>query len=278
MGEGRYLLGVEPPEKSARFLDQVAGTSVEIEWLRDAADRARADRLAAGSLTQAELPCPSEFAEHIQRVRDRPLFNRLFGACEVDLALVDLASLVPVQPHVDFSFATRAVRQDLTQDGVFELCLPAKPQPVDAWGGLGEAAGQGGFTVCSPDLNLMVTEVHMDTEPHVKVSFTISKTAVFLVAVESRGRLFLKDGTHRAVGLLSHGWKAAPCVIVRGPGSCATLPEHLPEDTLFSDHPPHLGDFLNPSLHLKHPWRPGMKLIRIRADEFTIPSSEGAFG
>lgn len=270
MIEGRYLLGVEPPEKTILFLHRLADLTVEEDWLREQGMRAHAARSARGAPAQPVAPCPPTHAEHLQRVRARPLFQGLFGACDFEFGLVDLASLIPVQPHVDFTFATATVPEQLDEETILELCLPASPQPIDAWGGVTEVNGQGSFTVCSQDLNLVVSEVHMDSDPLLKVTFTLSKSAVFLVVVEAQGRLFLKDGTHRAVGLLARGTAAAPCVIVHGPSHRAAVPEHLPRETLFGERPPWLADFLEPALHIPHAWRRGLKIIRIRPDEFMV--------
>ncbi len=273
MLEGRYLLGVEPAKATVSFLARSGRFPVDAEAIRIRCDEAEAIRSARAPLAQRLLPCPSEYAEHLARVRSRPLFQSLFPSDAADLCLVDLATLVPVQPHVDFSFSLEAVPPAPREQEILDCCLPAGPQGLDAFGGVTDAQGVGSFTVCSHDLNLIVSEVHMDTDPLLKVTFTLSKTAVFLVVAEEEGRLFLKDGTHRAVGLLARGIETAPCVVLRQrPGM---VPEFLPKETLFGAHPPELRDFLDERLYLAHPWSRGLKVIRIRSDEFVLPRDGG---
>lgn len=275
MTEGRYLLGVEPPERTARFLERLAGLEVDASWVREAGDRAQETRRVRHRLVQEILPCPPEMEPHLALVRSRPLFGGLFGDHNPSFGLVHLPSLVPVQPHVDMTHALTLVPPHTEGEAALHLCLPATAQPIDVWGGVGEDHGGGAFTVCSPDLNLIVTEVHMDSDPMLKVTFTLSKTAVFLVVLDVNGRLFLKDGTHRAVGLMATGVEFAPCVLLKASDDLV-LPGHLPKETCLSDHPPQLSDFLEPELHMVHAWRPGLKVIRIRSDEFVIPRDGGA--
>ena len=272
MLEGRYLLGVEPAETTASFLARSARFSVDEEAIRDRCDAARAARMARGPLAQMVLPCPEHYADHLARVRSRPLFQSLFQSYETDLRLVDLAALVPVQPHVDYSFALEAVPAAPSEQDILDRCLPDRPQVLDVWGGVSSAQGVGSFTVCSHDLNLIISEVHMDAEPLLKVTFSLSKTAVFLVVAEVEGRLFLKDGTHRAVGLLARGVEKAPCVVIhQGHGRPIIVPDFLPKEMLFGPHPPQVRDFLDERLFLSHPWARGIKVIRIRSDEFVLP-------
>ncbi len=277
MLEGRYLLGVEPIDRTVSFLERSAKISVEPQSLRARCEAAIRVRSSREPLSQTWEPCPDDLAAHLSLVRARPVFQSLFQNYEAEFALVDLASLVPVQPHVDFSFALEATADLSGQHALADLCLPTAPQALDVWGGVTDANGSGAFTVCSYDLNLIVSEVHMDTTPSLKVSFTLSKTAVFLIVVETQGRLFLKDGTHRAVGLLARGFAKAPCVLLRG-APPRSIPDYLPAETQFGPSPPLLSDFLDGQLYLSHPWIRGLKTIRIRADEFVMPRDPADLG
>lgn len=274
MPEGRYLLGVEPAERTASFLGRSATFPVDLESIRVRCAAAQAARVARGPLAQATLPCPESYADHLSQVRSRPLFQSLFQGYAFDLCLADLASLVPVQPHADYSFALEAVAEAPREQAVLDCCLPAGSQTLDVWGGVTDAQGSGSFTVCSRDLNLIVSEVHMDADPVLKVTFTLSKTAVFMVVAEMKGRLFLKDGTHRALGLLARGVEAAPCVLLHQRSCEPIIPEFLPRESLFGPHPPRLQDFLDERLYLAHPWRRSMKVIRIRSDDFVLPTDD----
>lgn len=273
MVEGRYLLDVEPVERTASFLERLAGIEVDQSWLTEQGLRAKEARDNSQDATPTVGMCPHKCDEHLLRVRSRPLYSALFEGQENGFGLVDLHEVIPLQPHVDFAFALSRVPDGISEDEMLALCLPDGQQEVEAWGGVTVSDGQGSFTVCSPDLNLIVHEVHMDEAP-LRVTFTLSKTAVFVVVVEREGRLYLKDGTHRAVGALARGIRQIPCVILRDRGHSPALAQHLPEETLFGAHPPRVTDFLDPALHFSHGWRRGLKVIRVRADEFVIPQED----
>ena len=118
----------------------------------------------------------------------------------------------------------------------------------------------------TPDLNVLVSEAKLDTENGLKVIFTVSKTAVFCQIQSSGGRFFVRDGTHRAVGLLAAGVRHMPAIVEEVPPH--KVSNFLPEDSLFGPHPPRIADFLDPFLYIEHPWALHKKVVRIIVDEF----------
>lgn len=268
MVEGRYLLGVESAERTATFLEKVAGCRFEVEVIRQGGRAAQALRRRRPFPTAAVLPCPEGYTDHLEAVRRRPVFQGIFGKERTSFGMVPLASLVPLQAHVDFSFALEAIPEEMDEAVRLDVCLPKHGQPMEARGGI-EADRT--FTLCTRDMNVSVAEVEMDTSAGVRVIFTLSRTAAFLVVVRRGHRLFLKDGTHRAVGLLARGVERAPAVVVDDGGDGPIIEDGLDEAWLSSSSPPFLSDFLDERLHVAHPWRRGLKVIRVRADEFVVP-------
>ncbi|HET7559554.1 MAG TPA: hypothetical protein VFK80_06300 [Limnochordia bacterium] len=274
MLEGRYLIGLEPIERTLAFLARQTDEKISKEALQERIDAARRYRASrpTGPEQPPVQPLPPEFAEHAQRVRERDLYRKLFADRDVEIGLVDIASLITVQPHVDFTFAQRRAAAAPTLGDALAVCLPAEPERADVWGGL-TAAPKTACTICAHDLNLNVTEAKMEASDGLKVTFTFGKTSVFVQALEHNGRYYLKDGTHRAVGFLAAGLTHLPCIINKG-GRERNLPDTLPVETLLSDEPPRIADFLAPELYLAYPWQPRVKFIRITVDDFVAPSPD----
>jgi hypothetical protein len=89
------------------------------------------------------------------------------------------------------------------------------------------------------------------------------------------GRTFVRDGNHRAVGLLARGVHVVPAVVIEarswkelvGSGE----PGALPYDVLYGQRPPRLLDFLDESV-AADALRPAVrKVVRIRGEEFVVP-------
>ena len=96
----------------------------------------------------------------------------------------------------------------------------------------------------------------------------------FFEAAELRGRWFLRDGYHRAYRLLQAGVDRVPAVVIKA----RTLEElgatdtwFFSEDTLFSDRPPRIADFLEEDLVLRYDRIPLRKVIRVRIEESLQP-------
>ena len=267
--EGRYLLGVEPVDAALTFLAQNSPT--EIDPAAFAASDAQARRRRASrTYTPARVrPLAPEAAEHLRRLADRSLFRSMFEGTDYEVASVDIAGLVVAQPHVNFGYALRRVPEPVTPPQALEICLPVTKGNVDAWGGVNSGPNVA-CTLVTPDLNLTVTEARLDTSDGIRPVFVIGRTAVFCHVVAVDGRLVIKNGTHRAVGLCARGIVRMPCLVTRA-DTPADLPEGIDRRALMGDHPPTVADFLDPELHLVHTWPERIKVIRIIADEYVAP-------
>ncbi len=274
MAEGRYLLGVTPPADAQAFLAP-QGAAIppgELGRLGLLAATRRRRRLLPERLWE---PLPEAFSGHIAAVAARPLFKGIYDGARTSFGAVPPAHLIPVQPQVDFTFAASTAARAATEEAALALCLPAAAESIAAWGHVSQDPGGPSFVVVSPDLNLKVTEMRLLNGDALRLAVTVSKTAVFVCAVECRGRLYLKDGTHRAVGLADRGAPYIPAVILHADGDDSLIPRHLTDEALFGDAPPSVVDFVTPGLYISHPWQPLMKVIRLRPDAFTVPSQAG---
>ncbi len=270
MAEGRYLLGANRLEDALGFLRRQAECDVPADVLAsraEAAARLRRGRPAPETLEGAEDP-PAGWQDHLGRVQERPLFQRLYGDQRWRFARVPIASLVTVQPHLNFSYAAERT-PSLSEADVLEVCLPVEPEALELWGGVAEGQPPTA-SFFTRDPNVQVTGAKVETSGQLRVTFTISKTALFLQVARLGGRLFLKNGTHRAVGLAARGVRHLPCVLVDIPDA-DSLPRLLPLSTLAGSAPALVTDFLDAQQYLVHPWRSRVKLIRIVPEEFAVP-------
>lgn len=263
--EGRYLLGATQLTETLAFLARNADINLVPEAL--AARTAAAERNRQGRPRPEELPppeaAPAAWGEHLDRVAARPLFQHLFGGTRWSFAAVPVGSLISVQPHVNWTYARRQAER---AGDLLELCLPTQAEPLALWGGVspGQPPSASFYT---RDPNVRIVEARMEETPRLTVSFTITKTAVFLQVLRLAGRLYLKNGIHRAVGLAAAGVRTLPCILVEGTDA-SDLPDLLPLGALLRPDPPLVTDFLQPELHVAHPWQERVKYIRLVPQEF----------
>lgn len=270
---GRYLLGVDTDEEMLGFLRQQADDETWLDGLEQrtvAARQARGRRQASG-VPEGPGPVPDAWRAHLERVARRPMFQRLFRGQAWAFASVPIASLISVQPHLNHSFASRLAAPG--EAGMLNLCLPAGGETLELWGGPspGETPSASLFT---RDPNIGVTSVEMEVAPELRITFTIGKTALFLQVCRLGGRLFLKNGTHRAVALAAVGVRRLPCVLVDLPDA-GSLPRLLPHATLMGDAPPLVEEFLDPRFYVEYEWRDRIKFIRLVPEEFVAPLFDG---
>jgi hypothetical protein len=98
----------------------------------------------------------------------------------------------------------------------------------------------------------------------------------FLEVARFRGRWFLRDGYHRAYNLLRHGVTVVPAVVVHArtlQELGAVLPRFFSEETLFSEFPPMVTDFLDDRLNLTYARPRLVKTIRLTVEESFTPEA-----
>lgn len=200
------------------------------------------------------------------------------GRYGLQAGIVDLTSLISVQKAValdEIQGRVAAASAD-NWETLADLCL-AGPQ-IDSGDVKGAFDKDGkGVTLSSANPNMRVGAVQTvnssDQAGYQVMGFAISFGTRHLHVVEHRGRLFLKDGYHRAYGLLSHGITRVPCLFERAEtfqavhsgGTTLIAPEHL-----LGDHPPRVADLLDPDVSATATQQYYRKVIRIRAEEFVI--------
>jgi hypothetical protein len=275
LATGRWLLGVTPVAETERLVRQQSADGVGPGDLRERDAAAAACRAHRPPEPEGAEPVPPDPAweQHLARVAARPLLQRQFDGRRWRFASVPLSALVVPQPSVNFTYARAR-----TAPGVAAVaaCLPAEPEPLELWGGVGEAgADVPGATFYTRDMNVHVASARLEPAPRLQVTFALTKTAVFVQVLRLGGRLVLRNGTHRAVGLALRGETHLPCVLVET-DDLDDLPDILPRRLLAGPRPPLVGDFLDPVCHLEFPWRDRVKFIRLVPEEFVtaVPGAE----
>lgn len=222
---------------------------------------------------------------------DRSLLDQVAARSEVR------ASFADVQWRVEWVDLTRvlSVQKMITTDGLdlrvagaaddpaalVELCLPAA-QPLPLLGAFGDHDGHG-FTLSSLNPNLRVVGSHVqealvspspDVPPQKMQAFTffVSMGASYVQVAQYQGRFFLRDGYHRAAGLLRAGITEVPTVVVDAPTFhfVASTPGLFDHEVAFSHWAPMLTDFWDDSVSADAVQPTVRKVVRVRAEQFVV--------
>src|SRR5947209_6038036 len=106
------------------------------------------------------------------------------------------------------------------------------------------------------------------------LTFFVNMGASYLQVVRYQDRYFIRDGYHRAVGLLHENIDVVPCIVIDARNFdevVASQPQmFLPYEVLYGQRPPRLSDFWDEAVS-RTVMRPAVrKVIRLRGDEFVV--------
>jgi hypothetical protein len=204
-----------------------------------------------------------------------------FAGMDWTVEMVDMRRVQSLQMAIKTDRLAERVAHVLSDpDELWELCVPS--QRKDPPRGAFKDADQRGYTITSLNPNLRVAGSKTDTMDVVTaagpirvqaVMFFLSFGVSYMHVARHGGRYFLRDGYHRLVGLLAGGITTMPCVVVDMPGPFDELMpgrRSFSREACFSDRPPLVSDFLDDSVadDFSHPL--SRKIIRVRAEEFTV--------
>lgn len=191
---------------------------------------------------------------------------------EWSLAIVDLRNLLSFQRRLSFDPQAPKVKVPTTNDwaGLIDLAFgPMKAIDYDL-----ELQGGRQTTVRlqSSDPNF---QFQISSEAHQPL--TLYAGSPFLEVACFRGRWFLRDGYHRAYALLQKNIFHIPAVVVEVRTLAelgATRPWFFSEDTLFSDHPPLVTDFLDDRITIDYVRPRLLKTLKITIEESFSPVAD----
>jgi hypothetical protein len=168
--------------------------------------------------------------------------------------IADLRRVCAFQPLVFSDSAVERLGQvdPTNMVALAELTLPTVSQQPPPNGTFDQA--KNAFTVVSANPNLRIvghvgSEVATASGKFPCFGFLFSVSPSFMQVAEYQGRLLLRDGYHRAIGLLASGVTTVP-VFHRSFASIGELvpPGMLPQEAFLGDRPPLLPDYLDDSV------------------------------
>jgi hypothetical protein len=218
----------------------------------------------------------------LRQIAERPDLQMCFANVSWKTEWVDLAKVQSVQKfvHTD-DLDSRVAAAATNVAGLVELCLPQpKPEQIQ----ISQDQDGLGFTASSlnPHLHpigLPPQEVMVASAPGnlpqalLGKTFAIGVAASFLHVARYHGRYILRDGTHRAAGLLRAGVTVLPTVVVDAPSweYVAPLPGLLEREVVMGDHPPLLVDYWDETVSAEG-MQPRLRTyVRFRAEKFVLP-------
>jgi hypothetical protein len=101
----------------------------------------------------------------------------------------------------------------------------------------------------------------------------VNMGASYVQVAQYQGRSFLRDGYHRAAGLLRAGISRVPAIVIDAPTFqfiTLSAPGLFDHEVAFSDRPPMLADFWDDSVAADALQPAVRKVVRIRAEQFVV--------
>jgi hypothetical protein len=220
-------------------------------------------------------PRPPDLDAHIVALRGNPAAAEHLAA-GWDVAMVDLTRVCSFQPAVFHEQAADRVGDVPKNDPVAlaELTLPPAweaelPAQLDQ--------GQKAWILSSPNPNLRVVghfagPMGDGTRPPIPgFGWLVTVTPSFLMVARYQGRYYLKDGYHRALGLLSREITTVPAFVrdIAVYEELGVPAGMLPQDAFLGPRPPTIPDFWDDAVSAEVRLPAVQKMIVVHALEFT---------
>lgn len=219
----------------------------------------------------AMLPVPKSCDPYITTLFATPLMARFqadFGACEIKM--VEMRPVQSIQVHVEREQCARSHSlKGAAPQQLLERCLP-----------MGGASGQvkweqdrsgRGLLIRHPDFNLQTFNgAGINTPEGALVAGPIIGVgAPWAQAMEIDGRVYLRNGYHRAVGLMEAGHTHMPCLVFKCHRSQMGVEPAFGPEVMQSSNPPTVGHF-DADKATEVQLRRGTKMISISWTEFLV--------
>lgn len=250
MRRARALIGWLPLERGAPLLSgpQAQQGTDPAHLVQCGRARAAVARRSPGvNQSNAFADFPPELQPHIKALEADPTFagNRdQYG----EPRLVDLSRICAAQPQIFIEDAARRVEGVLPGDltAIAQVTLPlssTEPLPV------GFDQSKQAWLFSSPNPNLRVLgQFNGPVTPGLNgFGFMVAITKSYMNVAGLGGRYFLRDGYHRAFGLLAAGITVVPAFVKEFQTfeEVGLPPGLLPQSAYLGDRPPFLSDYTN---------------------------------
>ena len=282
----RVLLGWLSDEEAAQFLmGRGAATEEEAQRPRNRLQQAREERQRRSPTEVTDPIVPPEsrsVSQRLEAIAQRADIRASFAGMTWRPEMVDLRNVLSFQKAVATETLNDRVSSAGQLDGLFELCLPASSAPPPQ-GVISDPSGKG-FTMSAlnPNLrhagsnisNAMVAPAPgMSPVPMQAITLFVNMGGSFLQVARYKGRCFIRDGYHRAVGLLRAKIPIVPCIFIeaRSFEELSCPPGSLTYEVLYGERPPTIADFLDDGVSADGVQIAVRKVVRITVEEFIVP-------
>jgi hypothetical protein len=278
---GRALVGwMAEAEAIAAMLGRTPTPADDVAELRNRAAEARRSVESRPVMTSSGA-IVDETDPRLVAVQTRQDLASNFPGLKWRAAIVDLSKVLSFQKVIAVDGLDDRLAGAEDTDQLLDLCLPTM-QPMPPLGTFNDP-DQKGFTLSSVNPNLRIAGAQVGSadvapepgKPAVRmqaVTFLIHMGTSYLQVVEYRGRCFVRDGYHRAAGLLRRGIQEVPCVFISAQSfeEVGAVSGMLTYEVLFGERPPLVADFWDDSVAAQIEPPAVRKIIRITGEEFAI--------
>lgn len=241
-------------------------------------ERAVNYRLSLPPLTESDdrfRTPPQAVRTYFESLVDKNVFSNLatqYGALE--LAYLSASSLITPLALIDQEYVD-IIRLELEGDSDVAVAKFAMPESIQVPVKAAVSPDNRNVVLVSRQKSLTVSGLGLQQTPlGLEVRFLLTSGAATITVSRVGGRLYLKNGIHRAFVLASLGRTEIPCVLVHesqySPTSSA-YPSFSPT-VLTQPRPPLLADFFDEGLSARIPMQKTNKVIRIAAEDMIVPT------
>lgn len=278
----RVLIGFMPKEEAVQFLRgrwvvrEPSDEKLEECWQKS---YAAVNSLRNSRLTPEVLDIYQTCSSQLEAVTKDPLFPEAVRRNQWAFKMVEIDKLVCFQKHVDVGYSEDIARSHDFSDpsSLVGFCLSATSlvRPMARFSDHGDKLT---YSVASPNIDLRVVGMAEMQEPKTKMKslgFLVGWGSPFVQVVRLHDRFFLKNGYHRVYALRKLGITHVPCILIETDtysDTGAARAGFFVEDLLLSPKPPIFKYFFSPRIAPKLKVRPITKVIRIKAEEITVPA------
>jgi hypothetical protein len=265
----RGLIGwMRPTDAKASLAGPGIQPTAEHEAIAQRACAAVTARPVGLDQTGALSDVPNELADHVQQLKDNAASALYFNE-GWRVVVADLTRVCAMQPHVATDDSSqraaglsgddiRAVAQVTLPVGSLTPIAAAFNEDKKAWV----------FSSANPNLRVF-GHAQGDAPVAPIFGFAVGVSLSFMQVASFNGRLLLRDGYHRAYGLLRRGITRAPVFVreferfedMRLPSGM------LPQDAYLGLRPPTLADYLNDEVSAEGAALVTQKVVIIQALE-----------
>lgn len=273
---GRALIGWMTENEATLWLSGRRSDLQNRDEYRQKAQLARSAVSARPSgIDQANTtgPVPPELDAHIKALHQDSAAVQFFNE-GWQVSIVDLSKVCAAQPHVNTTLSTQRV-DGLQADDLKSLAALSLPiaTPTAFPASFDHAKNAWIFSSANPNLRIGGTFNGQSQPGQPMFGFVVTISTSFLSVAMYQGRYLLRDGYHRAFGLLSKGISRVPAFV----REVATYEElafpagMLPQVAFLGERPPILLDYSDENVSAQVQAPPTQKMVLIQALEFNIP-------